>query len=543
MSSVKKLVAKKKFNFNKIKVNSIKRELLLKEILKLKNINYVIPEKEYCGDITTNTKFYNKVARGCLKAIYELRSVNTKKVLNIPKIKLPPFITQPAFETLWEIAELKPQKNFTKGFTALGSEDPFRNSCAILFALLCEQGLQDVDLFKNTESIILHEVWVWDATYSIDMSCWVVFLMEVSSRCILGCFAITGAKKSKPKATSTCQLLHRVITELGMRPQILHSDLGTEFNNKLIRSYCKVNNIEVSFYGNDASTFGNQFIENLNGKFKNVFLKALQGEYSIEKALKDFCIGHNLSQHKGSLAPNSPIVVYYALMAETHEFPLRLALDNRVSNSALALVKGESVDYFRENSLLIPTEKEPLIVESLTYGERKIVAGLIDVQRTLEAKIDSISKTNQELVSKIDELVAFQNEVIASNLRKLEAKHRLKSRRKLTDRDCISIDLFEQGINSVQKSSKPSRLKNSLCLGMSLMYFFGIRVSNCLILDSSFFQDLLSSKKEIRIPTIKTKNYVTTTKPGEREVNRYFRIYINALLNEGASTISYDRSY
>jgi integrase len=542
MSSNQKFLSKKKHDFNKIKVYNTKKDLLLKDAINQKNINYVIPESKYCGVITANTKFYNEVTRGCLKAIYSLRSLNSKKVINLPKLKLPKFITEAAFNTLWEITSLKPEKNFKRCFKGLMNEDPFKNAYAILLELLCSEYLQDVDLFKNTESMVLHEVWVWDATYSKDLSCWVVFLMEVSSRCILGCFAMGGVKANKPTGLATLQLLQDVCKELRIYPKVLHSDLGTEFNNKLIKSYCKINRIDVSFYGNDASAFGNQFVENLNGKFKNVFLKTREADSSIEETLRSFCINHNTSQHRGNLSPNSPIVVYYSLMnTELEAFPLKVALSNHISNSSLAVVKSEQASYFK-NSLLIP-ERAPLNVDSLTYGEGRIVQGLIDIQVVLETKIDEISRTNKDLQSQVAELLDYQNRIIAEKLRKTEAKYRLKSRRRVTDRDCISLEQFDYALTLVEKSSKPLRLKNSLCLGMGLMYFFGIRVSNCLILDNSFFEELLSSKKEIQIPTVKTRVYLTTTKPGEHEIDTYFRPYIEFLLNGEGNAIRYDRSY
>lgn len=133
-----------------------------------------------------------------------------------------------------------------------------------------------------------------------------------------------GNKTIKPTAAASLQLLGSVIQELGVVPKILHSDLGTEFNNKSIKSYCIINEILLSFCGNDVSGFGNQFIENLNGKFKNVFLKSKGCGLDVESLLREFCIGHNLAQHRGNLLGNSPIVTYYALMNSDleREFPI-----------------------------------------------------------------------------------------------------------------------------------------------------------------------------------------------------------------------------
>lgn len=166
MVTLKKFIAKKKINFKKINVYNQKKVEILNSSIKKKNKSYVIPEKEYCADITVDTKAFNPVSRGCLKAIFELRRLNPKKIIKKPSIVLPEFITQEAFKVLWDISEIKPRKNFTGAFKTLENDMNFINSYCILLGLLFEQDLQDVDLFKNTESVILHEVWVWDATYS-----------------------------------------------------------------------------------------------------------------------------------------------------------------------------------------------------------------------------------------------------------------------------------------------------------------------------------------------------------------------------------------
>lgn len=213
---------------------------------------------------------------------------------------------------------------------------------------------------------------------------------------------------------------------------------------------------------------------------------------------------------------------------------------NKISNNNLSLLKAEQVDYYVKNELLI---QNVLKAEDLSYGEKEIIKGLVTIQKVLETKLDTLLTENQHLQSQIAELVDYQNSIIAEKLKKSELKMRLKQRRKKTDRDCISLELFDQALAYVLNTDKTPRLKDSLCLGMALMYFFGVRVSNCLILENAFFEDLLSNKSEIKIPTVKTKVNLTFTKPGVREIDKYFRNYIKALLAADRNAISYDRSY
>ena len=160
MSKEKNYIAKKKFNFNKIKIYNQKRNLLLNTLRKQKNISYVILEKDYCKNITTDSKSFNPVTRGCLKAIFAFRSINPKKIILKPSLLLPEFISEEAFDILWLIADIKPLKNFARTFKVLEDDISFINAFITLAELLCEEPLRDVDLFKNTESMILHEVWV-----------------------------------------------------------------------------------------------------------------------------------------------------------------------------------------------------------------------------------------------------------------------------------------------------------------------------------------------------------------------------------------------
>jgi hypothetical protein len=92
-------------NYEKIKSKKIYRSLNIREKQQeLKNeaskniINYHINERCNTSD---SIRTFNPCTRGCLAAIYAVKSINTNKIIDLPKnLALPYFITQANLSSL-----------------------------------------------------------------------------------------------------------------------------------------------------------------------------------------------------------------------------------------------------------------------------------------------------------------------------------------------------------------------------------------------------------------------------------------------------------
>jgi len=380
--------------------------------------------------------------------------------------------------------------------------------------------------------------------------------MDVSSRCILTCVAIQSNFGKKPTSENMLYMLDNAINETN-KPEILHADLGSEFNNNLIKKYCKLESIKQSFTGNDISGFGNQFIESLNNKFKTHYLnKCADISTSIKDLLFNFCLLHNTSQHTGNLYPHSPIVTYFSLLdSDMGTISISDIIDKKLSNKAISVIKQEKTTSFVANNLLITPELlEKRVLTNVSDGEIAIMSMVTKATSELSSALEDIKRQNVELLkknetqqSKIDFLVSEQELKSKEQLDRLEKKRLFKCRKRQKERDTISFSEFQQSLTLISQS-KTMRLQVSLQLGICLMYFFGIRISNCLTLTNAFYSDLLSSYSSIDIPQIKTGLDLTMLKPDKAILKQYFEPPIAFLMDlKGSDSniilIDYYRSY
>lgn len=156
-ANFKKIQSKKKYK--SIKVFS-EAQAVLKASVSQNLITYHISNT--CN-AENSTKNFNACTRGCLAAIYSLKNINPKKIIDLPTgLKLPYFISEIDLALLWAITGEKPRKNFANTFRKLTEElnQDFIQSYSILTAIFCDLSLESKDLFKNTESLRLNEVWV-----------------------------------------------------------------------------------------------------------------------------------------------------------------------------------------------------------------------------------------------------------------------------------------------------------------------------------------------------------------------------------------------
>jgi hypothetical protein len=189
------------------------------------------------------------------------------------------------------------------------------------------------------------------------------------------------------------------------------------------------------------------------------------------------------------------------------------------------------------------SEGELAILSMVSVATSRLSESLEVIKEQNEALL----KKNQEQHNKIDYLVKAQEAIAKKELDKLEKQRLFKSRKRLQERDTISFLEFKHSLTLVS-TTKTLRLQVSIKLGLALMYFFGIRISNCLTLNNDFFTELLNNTSSVSVPQIKTGKVLEMLKPNKAVVEEYFKPHIQSLRNllgSEAETvlIPYFRSY
>ena len=378
--------------------------------------------------------------------------------------------------------------------------------------------------------------------------------MDVSSRLICG-----GAiKKSKFNANDMYLLLEKTINIMGIYPNLLHSDIGTEFNNTLLTAYTELKGIKTSF----GKGFANNFIEAFNKSFKNN-LKGLFSEDNPLEFFEENIIDYNSRAHGGSIKPHSPVMLYISLGdVENSEFQSLDSLKKLKNPKDLVKeAKVEITDRFVEKNITNPMltlikQLKPLLSPSdLSKGEYYILHVLSDMNKksdkiineqviqnkVLEENFNTLKTQNDLLKSQMLVLVDEKKQEIRDRIKKSLLATKRKNRVRKEVLDMATIDTYEKAIKLVENFPGSERLKFSSILALACMYFFGMRISNTLTLKDDFFLGLLDIKvSEVNYVASKSNTIQCKQKPPEKVIDKYFNEAICWLIENRENYIAKD---
>lgn len=389
-----------------------------------------------------------------------------------------------------------------------------------LFKYFCTQRVPDL-INQRYNTIVLDIVWFID--FSNFGNYWIFLIIDCATRRVVA-FQIKKSKDKKgcPFNAKDCIKTISNAIKNNPKPQVIHSDNGGQFKNKVFYTFLEQNNIRQSMPNPEYVNFGNQLIERLfrtlkfnlsqidpdftQIKYKNKLLAHIeQVVQQYNNNTHSSLLGLSPNTMESAIAlykPNAEVVSHIAQSSSKEGIYIK-----ELQAKVVLQYAGDWAKFFLEwqqEQTKAMTQQTETIIDTVKEQADRV----IDEQKL---QIHKLVEINQILSDRLESLEKRELQREMNEKEQKELKLRRANRARMPSRDTAGFFELKIAIDIVNEDKSITtfcKSRHIFCL--FLLYTTGLRVSNLLKLQVRHVHQMLENQ-QFDLQLIKKRDNVVQT--------------------------------